>query len=121
MFSPRWSPDGRYASAHSLDSSRVFLFDFQNRKWTEIANKGILGYENWSSDSKSLYILDVNGTATLFRFNIPSHQLERIADFKETPLIGYWGSSISIGADDSPLFLRDTSTQDVYSLDFQEQ
>ena len=37
MFSPRWSPDGRYIPALSADSKRLLLFDFQTQKWTELA------------------------------------------------------------------------------------
>ena len=38
LFSPRWSPDGRYLAAMTSDSSRLMLFDFQTQKWKEIGN-----------------------------------------------------------------------------------
>ena len=48
-FSPRWSPDGRYAPGLSSDLARLFLFDFQTQKWTEVA-KGSLGWPWFSKD-----------------------------------------------------------------------
>ena len=33
VYSPRWSPDGRYISAFSADSRRLLLFDFKTQKW----------------------------------------------------------------------------------------
>jgi tricorn protease-like protein len=36
MFSPRWSPDGRYLAALSFEipAKKLFLYDFHTRKWT---------------------------------------------------------------------------------------
>src|SRR5207249_3041825 len=54
LFSPRWSPDGRYLVALSLDFTKVMLFDFKTQTWstwfTDAA--GSVSYPLWSSDSK---------------------------------------------------------------------
>ena len=34
LFSPRWSPDGRYIVAMPADSLSLVLFDFQTQKWS---------------------------------------------------------------------------------------
>ena len=47
LFSPRWSPDGRYLVALTADQSSVMLFDFKTRKWTTLL-KAIAGFANWA-------------------------------------------------------------------------
>jgi Tol biopolymer transport system component len=34
LFSPRWSPDGRYIAALSIDFTKLMLFDFRTQKWS---------------------------------------------------------------------------------------
>jgi Tol biopolymer transport system component/DNA-binding winged helix-turn-helix (wHTH) protein len=38
LFSPHWSPDGRYVLAMSSDSSKLLLFGFGTQKWDVLAN-----------------------------------------------------------------------------------
>ena len=38
LFSPHWSPDGRYVLAKSLDSPKLMLFDFSTHKWAELVS-----------------------------------------------------------------------------------
>src|SRR5262249_17538791 len=46
LFSPRWSPDGRYIAAmplpadESTDPSKVVLFDFTTQEWVDLAKIG---------------------------------------------------------------------------------
>jgi DNA-binding winged helix-turn-helix (wHTH) protein len=37
MFSPRWSPDGRYIAAMTLDQHRLMVFDRNSDKWSTVA------------------------------------------------------------------------------------
>jgi Tol biopolymer transport system component len=37
LFSPRWSPDGRYIDASTSDAQKLMLFDFRTQKWRELA------------------------------------------------------------------------------------
>jgi Tol biopolymer transport system component len=56
LYSPRWSPDGRYLAALNLDSTKLLLFDFKIQKWSDwITEPGALGYPNWSPDGSYLY------------------------------------------------------------------
>jgi Tol biopolymer transport system component len=117
LYSPRWSPDGRYISAFSADSRRLLLFDFQTQKWTDLAN-GSLGWLNWSHDGQYVYVLDLGGRNAVVRFRVADHKAEQVADLKDFTSAGRYGGSLALAPDDSPLLLRDTGSQDVYSVDW---
>lgn len=118
LYSPRWSPDARYISAFSADSEHLLLFDFQAQKWTELA-EGSLSWLNWSHDSQHVYVLDFKAKDAVVRIRISDHKIEQVADLKNLATAGRYGSCLALAPDDSPLLLRDTGTQDVYSVDWQ--
>ncbi len=118
LYSPRWSPDGRYISAFSADSMKLMLFDSQNQKWTELAN-GSLSWLNWSHDGQYVYVLDYRGKNAVVRIRISDHKTEQVVDLKSLATTGRYGGALSLTPDDSPLLLRDTGTQDVYSVDWE--
>ncbi len=117
FFSPRWSPDGRYVSAFSSDSNRLLLFDLQTQKWTELAT-GSLGWLNWSHDGRYVYMLDSKGKDVVVRIRLSDKKREPVADLKDIVTTGRYGAALALTPDDSPLLLRDTGTQDVYSVDW---
>ena len=44
LFSPRWSPDGRYIAAIAVGSQdRLLLFDFTTKRWTELSQEWRVG------------------------------------------------------------------------------
>ena len=118
LYSPRWSPDGRYISAFSADSMRLMLFDSQTQKWTELAN-GSLSWLNWSHDGQYVYVLDYRGKNALVRIRISDNKTEQVVDLKSLATTGRYGGALSLTPDDSPLLLRDTGSQDVYSVDWE--
>jgi Tol biopolymer transport system component len=118
LYSPRWSPDGRYISAFSADSMRLLLFDSQSQKWTELAN-GSLSWLNWSHDGQYVYVLDFRGKDAVVRIRVRDHQVEQVVDLKGFATAGRYGACLSLTPDDSPLLLRDTGSQDVYSVDWE--
>ncbi|MGA8088303.1 MAG: protein kinase [Terracidiphilus sp.] len=117
MFSPRWSPDGRYLAAMTSDSSKLMLFDFETRNWKQIG-AGTLSWLNWSPDEKFIYVKDLAGTGSVERFQVPDGKADRIVDLKDFVLTGLGGGAVSIAPDGSPLLLRDRGTQDIYALDW---
>ena len=120
LYSPRWSPDGRYIPAFSFDSKCLLLFDFQSQKWTELA-KGTFGWLSWSKDGQYLEVLDYSsGTRAVVKLRISDGKIERVVDLKNFALAGQFGGSLAITLDDSPLLLRNAGTQDVYALDWEE-
>jgi Tol biopolymer transport system component len=120
LFSPRWSPNGRYIAAITLDSLKFMLFDFTTQKWTELARaKKFVAYPKWSRDGDY-----VNFDATLenewgyFRIRIRDRKLERILSLKGfQAAAGAFGTWTGLAPDESPLFVRDASIQEIYALD----
>jgi len=119
LFSPRWSPDGRYLVAMPRDSSRLMLFDFKSQKWQDLV-KMVIGYPNWSRDSKYVYFNDLNNTG-FFRVRVSDRKVEKIANlagitFAYGPIFdtGWTG----LAPDDSPMLLLDASIDEIYALDW---
>jgi Tol biopolymer transport system component len=118
LYSPRWSPTGKYISAFSADSTKLLLFDFQTQKWTDLA-EGSFSWQNLSKDGQYVYVLDSRGGSTVVRISIRDHKTERVADLKNFLIAGRYGGSLALAPDDSPLLLRDAGTQDVFALDWE--
>jgi serine/threonine protein kinase len=119
MYSPRWSPDGRYIPALSADAKRLLLFDFQTQKWTELA-QGSMGWLDWSKDGQYLQAYDFSGTGAIIRIRLSDHKTERVVDLKNFATVGYYDGWFAVAPDDSPIMLRNAGTQDVYALDWEE-
>ena len=118
IFSPRWSPKGRYIVGLTSDQARVVLFDFQTQKWTELA-KGGVGWPSWSKDGEYVYLL-ATGDRAVLKIRASTGQVERAVDLKSFRSTGEWGCLLALAPDGSLLLLRDAGTQDVYALDWEE-
>ncbi len=55
LFSPRWSPDGKWIAALTLDQKKVMLFNVAGRVWTELATTSAAD-PVWSRDSRALFV-----------------------------------------------------------------
>jgi len=120
LYGPRWSPDGRYIEGLSADETIVFLFDFQTRKWTQLA-KGGFAWPNFSKNSQYLYVLSGHGGSSVLKIRLSDGKAEQVADLKNFVYAGHFSdSSLSLTPDDSPLLFRDAGTSDVYALDWEE-
>jgi Tol biopolymer transport system component/DNA-binding winged helix-turn-helix (wHTH) protein len=54
LFSPRWSPDGRWIAALALDQTHIAIYDVQRQTWKTLYS-GSAADPVWSADSKFLY------------------------------------------------------------------
>ena len=120
LFSPRWSPNGRYIAALSPDFTKVMLFDFESKKWTNWLTEpaGAVSYPVWSADSKYLYFDDlVTGEEFIRRVKVGVNRPERVCKLQGIERypgpFGLWSGRT---ADASLMFIRDRSTQEVYQL-----
>jgi serine/threonine protein kinase/Tol biopolymer transport system component len=118
LFSPRCSPDGRHIAALSADSTKLMLYDTEKKSWAQLAVSRF-GFENWSHDGKYLYAEDYSDkTDNFVRVNVANGKVEPSLSVMEIPR-GFdpWEFWVGLAPDDSPLLMRDRSTQEIYSLD----
>ena len=121
-FSPRWSPDGRFLAALSGDSQKLLLFDFKTQEWTDwLTGQNAFGYPTWSRDSKYLYFdSNFSNDRSYRRLKVGESKAEQIVSLKNLRrYFDFLGSWSGLAPDGTPLFVRDTSTQEIYALDVQ--
>jgi len=120
FWSPRFSPSGRYISAMSRATDRLMLFDIESKKWSELAKISV-SWAQWSHKGDYIYFVGVQAGAPsgVFRVHVKDRKLEQVVslkDFRHAPSDWGW---MGLAADDSPLLLRDSTTEDIYALDWE--
>ena len=120
LFSPRWSPDGKYIAALASNSEKIVLFNFATQQWTDLVTMPI-GHHTWPHNGQYLYFdSTLNNDPAFYRVRISDHKLERVASLKGLQrFLGELGSWTGLAPDDSLLLTRDTSSQEIYALDWQ--
>jgi eukaryotic-like serine/threonine-protein kinase len=118
LYSPRWSPDGRYIVALSEDSLREMLFDFNTQKWSQLANVRA-AFPNWSSDGQYVYFSRWLDNPAVLRVRISDRKVEQVSDLTTFPIVSNHGPWVGLDPDDSLLVLKDTGLQDIYALDWE--
>jgi Tol biopolymer transport system component len=120
LFSPRWSPDGRYMSATVAEGSgKLMLYDFRTQKWSDWVSDPSVNYPYWSKDGQYVYYDNfATNNPKCHRVKVGQHTAEDVCDLSGLRrYFGFWGSWGGQAPDDSRIFVRDVSTQDIYSLD----
>jgi serine/threonine protein kinase len=123
LFSPRWSPDGRFlAAVVGADQTKLMIFDFQTQHWSDwTKTPGVAGFLSWSQDGKYLYFDTLFTDKPVFgRLKVGQTQFEPIVDLKGiNRFFGPFGLWSGIAPDGSPILDRDISTHEIYALDVQ--
>jgi Tol biopolymer transport system component/DNA-binding winged helix-turn-helix (wHTH) protein len=126
LWTPRWSPNGRYIAALVLaDEAKgglaicpaVLLYDTKARRWENLAKAENIRNLAWSRDSRYVYFHTGASDFGLYRVDIASKKVERLASLK-----GFAEESddwIGVTRDGSPLVIGDTRIDEVYALDVQ--
>ncbi len=123
MFSPRWSPDGRYLAALASDSKKLMLFNLSSRQWSEWlrTEDGTIGYPVWARDSKSIYIERfLAAEPSMHTLKLGANRSERFLSWNDLHRFGgVWGNWSGVAPDGSVLTVRDVSSHEIYALDLQ--
>lgn len=117
LFSPRWSPDGRYIAALTLDQRQVRLYDVAARTWRTLpVDSG--ADPAWSSDGRYLYLhLSLDPAQPIDRIAIPAGTVEeliKLAGSSEGDAVDYM--FVGLTQDDTPLIRVRTSTGNMYTM-----
>jgi DNA-binding winged helix-turn-helix (wHTH) protein/Tol biopolymer transport system component len=114
IWSPRWSPDGRYMAATRIVDRAVMLFTFATRRWREFPVKRCDDLL-WTADSQYLYC-DPEQHREVHRIRVADGDVEPIVNLAEEG-IAHTGAGVSL--DGRLLFLR-TAT-DIFALELERR
>ncbi|HEX4155407.1 MAG TPA: winged helix-turn-helix domain-containing protein [Acidobacteriaceae bacterium] len=117
LFSPRWSPDGRWIAALTLDQRQVRLFTIANHTWTTLSVPS--GADPvWSSDSRYLYLhASLDPAQPIDRVGIPDGHVDevvRLADSRENDAVDFVFGGLT--EQNEPLIRARVFTGNFYSM-----
>jgi Tol biopolymer transport system component/DNA-binding winged helix-turn-helix (wHTH) protein len=116
LISPRWSPDGRYIAALSLNQTALMLYDVSSHSWRQLTRESIAD-PVWSHDGKAIFFHDfAQDGEPIYKLTIANNQLERIADLRDLrsgDFVDYRFAGVAPG--DVPLVNARMSTANIYS------
>ena len=120
VFSPRWSPDGRYIAALAVDQKSVRLFDMATRQWKTLVTTSAAD-PVWSSDSRSLFVhAYLAPKSPILKVSIPDGTVQTIAslaDFHNGEPGNYFFGGLTPA--NAPLVQPHIGTGDLYTLDLE--
>jgi hypothetical protein len=99
------------------------LFDLSTQKWTEAFGSEMV-WEQWSHDGRYLYFSDMHNPVQelhtrVVRLRLSDGKIENIVDLQNIGCLttGSFGAWFGLAPDDSLLFARNISTQEIYALE----
>ena len=122
LFSPRWSPDGRYIVAMTLDQSKLILYDVAAKSWKTLIARPAHD-PVWSHDSHWIYFDDfVAKDQPVYRVSAPGGQLEQVAGLESVqPPDALDFRFAGLTPQDVPLVNARISSANIYSMNLDEK
>ena len=124
LFSPRWSPDGRYIVAESKDLQHLWLYSFNSDRWAKLRVPALpksdaIGWQTWSHDGRYLYFMDLSN---VYKIRIPDGSWELTASTAGLNILCPalpWVFWFGLTPDDGILVLLDRGSTELYALDLE--
>ena len=121
LFSPRWSPDGQWIVALTLDQKTVMLYDVARRRWQRLASTSAAD-PIWSADSKAIYIhAFLADREPILKVEVPTGVMQTVADlgnFHDGEAANYFFGGVTPRGE--PLVQPRVGTGNLYALDLTE-
>jgi len=117
LFSPRWSPDGRWIAALSLNQKSLMLYDVTQQKWKELASTSAAD-PIWGVDSKSVYVhAFLDDKQPILKVSVPDGSIHIVADLSglNSAAVNYFFGGLT--PMNEPLVEPRIGTGSVYTLD----
>jgi Tol biopolymer transport system component/DNA-binding winged helix-turn-helix (wHTH) protein len=116
LFSPRWSADGKYIAALSIDQKKLMLFNVAAKTWRLLAEQNIAD-PSWSHDDTAIYFHDfAQADQPIYKVKVTTGKVERVADLhdlRSANVVDYRFAGLAPG--DVPLISARLSTANIYA------
>ncbi len=118
LFSPRWSPDGRYILALSLDQRRAELFDVAAQSWRTLPVPSAAD-PVWAADSRSIFLhASLSPSQPIDRVSVADGHVQELVQLGTATGANAVDYVLGgLGADGAPLIRTRVHTGDLYSVD----
>jgi Tol biopolymer transport system component/DNA-binding winged helix-turn-helix (wHTH) protein len=118
LFSPRWSPDGKWIAALTLAQNKLMLFDVANQPWSELASTSASD-PVWSNDSKAIFIhAFLAENQPILKVSVPNGEVSVVAssaDFHSGEPADYFFGGMT--PDEVPLVRPRVGTGNLFMMD----
>jgi Tol biopolymer transport system component/DNA-binding winged helix-turn-helix (wHTH) protein len=118
LFSPRWSPDGKWIAALTLAQNKVMLFDVANQRWSELVSTSASD-PTWSSNSEAIFVhAFLADNQPILKIAVPGGETKVVAssaDFHSGEPAEYFFGGLT--PEDSPLVRPRVGTGNLFTMD----
>jgi Tol biopolymer transport system component len=114
LWTARWSPNGRYISALTIEGQKIMLYDMKTARWRAVGAEHV-NTPNWSRDSKYIYY-DTEGPSQLIRrVRVSDGQVEDLFNLDDYHSMVFPWAGLSL--DGFPIVLQGFHDAQVYALE----
>jgi Tol biopolymer transport system component len=113
MWTPRWSPNGRFIAGLSSPGAKLTLYDCQTRAQSKVSDAHA-SWPAWSWDGKFLFYETAGDSASWWRLRMRDRKTERIADLKSLQVTEWFTPA----PNNSLITKHSIGAEEIYALDF---
>ena len=118
VYSPVWSPDGRYIFSAAEQQAGAAIFDLEKRTWKQLPGNVQVSHPSWTHDGRLVYFLGSNHDIFqgIYRISVPGGRIELVRDLADFRQTGSGGDWLGLDPEDHPLLLQDAGSVEIYAL-----